>query len=93
MDDSRALSAYNAMIHVDLKILWLIQDICFSFSLIDNFLNKLVSKNPLQDIVFSVAPLFIIGVVDIGASHFWLVLGNLVIVYGKTLGCFIYKKS
>ena len=71
------------MIAKDLEFLWSIQDYFHRTPWLDSTLSRIVSKYPLQDIGIIVWCFFILGVVEIGRQHFWIVAFNLVFAVGK----------
>ena len=76
-------SRFEKVIEKDLELLWLIQDVCRRRPAFDRFMSKLVSKYPWNDIINIIWVVFVIGVIETGMIYFWVVLGNLVVVYCK----------
>ena len=77
-----AMAAYDEMVAKDLELLYSIQDYCQKRPWIDNRISRIVSKYPWQDIVVVLWILFIVGVIEIGNSHFWIVCLNLGAAFG-----------
>ena len=73
------------MIEKDLEFMWSMQD-WFKRSLwLDAVMFKIVSKYPLQDIGMVVWCFFLVGVIEIGRQHFWIVSMNLILAVGKDI--------
>ena len=53
------------------------QTYCYQHPRIDSFYRRVVSKNPLKDIVMLLPLSFIVALSQIGAKHFWVVGINL----------------
>ena len=79
------MSGYDEMITKDLEFLRSIQDYFHRTPWLDSVLSRIVSKYPLQDIGIIVWCFFVIGVVEIGRQHLWIVAFNLVFAVGKFL--------
>lgn len=86
------MATYEDVVQKDLELLWSIQDYCYRTPWINSSLARIVSKNPLKDIVIILWGCFAIGLFDIGAKHFWLVTINATVAFGKlvdALLCFV----
>ncbi len=70
------------MIEKDLELMWSIQDYCRGTSWINDKMAMITNKNPLKDIVIIVWLFFIIGVLELGQKHFWVVTTNLIFSFG-----------
>jgi hypothetical protein len=79
------MSTYNEMIQKDIQLMRTIQKYCYRTPYLDNFISRIISKNPLYDIVIILYVMFALGLMDIGAKHFWLVAMNLSVTFGKTI--------
>ena len=81
-------SIFDQIILKDMELLFNIQKTCNKFEWLNNFLRSIISKNPLQDIVFILFPFFLIGIFInnkiIGLEHFWVVSTNLLASFGKS---------
>lgn len=75
---------FDDVIQKDLQLMWSIQEYCHENIWIHENLAKIVSKNPLKDVVIIIWIFFIFGVIEVGISHFWVVMINLVVVYGNS---------
>lgn len=54
-----------------------VRQYCAGNSRLDSWMKSLINKHPLHDIVLILYVFFIIGLVDIGKKHFWVVVTNL----------------
>lgn len=77
------MSTFEEMIQKDLQLMWSIQSFCHEASWLSETMNMITNKNPLKDIVIVIWLLFIIGVIEFGQSHFWVVILNLVVSFGQ----------
>ena len=73
------------MIEKDLEFMWSMQDWFKRSPWLDTIMFKIVSKYPLQDIGMVVWCFFLVGVIEIGRKHFWIVSMNLILAVGKDM--------
>eukprot|EP01038_Epipyxis_sp_PR26KG_P009209 gene9209-12419_t len=75
------MSAFNEMINKDLSLMRVINQFCSSEynPRIHTFMSNIVSKHPWRDIGMILWAFFAIGVFEIGASHFWVVMMNITV--------------
>ena len=76
-------STYNQMLEMDTKLLWSILQFFNSRPWLDSKMSRIISKYPWQDIVIILWFLFIIGIIEIGASHLWITSMNMIVSMGK----------
>ena len=77
------MSGYSAMIEKDLEFMWSMQDWFHKTPWLNAVMLKIVSKYPLQDIGMVIWCFFLVGVIEIGRQHFWIVSMNLIFAVGK----------
>jgi hypothetical protein len=77
------MSSYEEVIEKDLVLLRSIQDYCYRTPWLNDYMARIVSKNPLRDVVSVLWIFFVYGLVEIGPHHFWVVVMNLVGAFGK----------
>lgn len=76
------MSSYEEVVEKDLVLLRSIQEYCYRTSWLNDYMSKIVSKNPLRDVVSVLWIFFAFGLVEIGPHHFWVVFMNLVGAFG-----------
>lgn len=72
---------FNELALSEVEVLWNIQDFFFRHPKIDRFFSKIVSKHPWFDVCSIIWYIFIIGILQIGRKHFWVVSLNLSIAF------------
>jgi hypothetical protein len=78
------MSSYEEVVEKDLELLRSIQEYCYRTPWLNDNMSKIISKNPLRDIVSILWLFFIYGLVEVGQKHFWVVFMNLVGAFGKS---------
>jgi hypothetical protein len=73
------------MLLKDSELLLLINNFLHENSFSQSVFSKLISKNPWQDICFILVVIFIFGVIELRLYHFWVVIINLFLVFGKCI--------
>jgi hypothetical protein len=68
---------YEDIVKSDLELMWIIDDWLKNQIFITTNFSKFVNKNPMYDICSSVWVASIIGLIEIGLPHFWIVSMNL----------------
>lgn len=79
------MSSYEEVVAKDLELLWSIQEYCYRTPWLNDRMSKIISKNPLRDIVSILWIFFVMGLVELGPKHFWVVAMNMVVSFGKYL--------
>ena len=79
------MSSYEEVVSKDLELLWSIQEYCYRTPWLNDRMSKIISKNPLKDIVIVLWIFFILGLVELKEKHFWVVIMNLTVAYGNAL--------
>jgi len=77
------MSSYDEVVAKDLELLWSIQEFCYRTPWINDRMSKIISKNPLRDIVSILWIFFILGLVELKEKHFWVVTMNLAVSFGE----------
>lgn len=72
-----APGTYDEVIEKDIELSWAVQHYVHSNRTLRDWCRRLVSKNPLQDICSVIWIVAIIGVVEMGVKHLWVVIINL----------------
>ena len=80
---STFLHQYDEVVKSDLELLWSIQEYCYRNSYINEKMSLIVSKYPFKDIVMVIWMFAIVGYVQLGVKHFWVVVLNLIVCVGK----------
>jgi hypothetical protein len=78
-------ATYAEVIEKDIELTWAIQHYVHSNPSVRDWCRRLVSVNPLQDICSVIWIFAIVGVIEMGMKHFWVVLLNL-------FACFVMRK-
>jgi len=73
--------SYQALVEKDLELIWSIQDFIYKRPWLDRRLAAIVSKYPWNDVVMLVWLSFGLGLMLIGAKHFWLCATNLALSF------------
>lgn len=79
------MKSYSDVISKDLELLWSIQEYCYQTPWLNQRMASITSKNPLKDIVIILWVFYIVGLVKLGATHFWVVSINLAAAFGTNL--------
>jgi hypothetical protein len=79
----RKMSSYDEVISKDIELLKSINIKIGRYPRFHDFLSKVVSKNPLKDVVLVLWFFFIFGIFEVGVKHFWVVVMNF---------CFVIRK-
>lgn len=77
------MSSYDEVVAKDLELLWSIQEFCYRTPWLNDRMLKIISKNPLRDIVSILWIFFIVGIVELKEKHFWVVSMNLTVSFSK----------
>ena len=77
------MSSYDEVVAKDLELLWSIQEFCYRTPWLNDRMMKIISKNPLRDIVSILWIFFIVGIVELKEKHFWVVSMNLTVSFSK----------
>ena len=77
------MSSYEEVVEKDIELLRSVQEYCYRTPWLNDTMSRIVSKNPLRDIVSVLWLFFIYGLVEIGQRHFWVVAMNLIGAFGK----------
>ena len=75
--------SYEDVVEKDLSLLWAILDWVAKSPRLDNFLQKIISKHPWQDIACIPWLFSIFGYLEFGFPHFWVVVVNLFASFGN----------
>jgi hypothetical protein len=81
---SSSSSSYDDMIEKDLELLYAVQDYITNTPWLHEFFMRIISKYPWKDVVIVVWFFFIIGVIEVGRNHFWIVAMNLMFAMGMS---------
>jgi len=73
---------YDFIIKKDIEFIKWSHECAFKSPRFYNLMQRIVSKNPFQDIVFVLVPFFILGLIECGIPHFWLVYVNCSLIFG-----------
>ncbi len=84
------MSSYNDVVSKDIELLQLINHKIDQSNWLSDFFAKVVSKNPLKDVVLVLWFFFIFGLFEVGSKHFWVVIMNLIVVVRKFLETFCF---
>lgn len=79
---------FDILVEKDLQLLWNIQNYIRCHERLESFFGHIVSRHPWNDIGALTWVFFIIGVLEFGLVHFWVVISNLIFCYCKFV--FIY---
>lgn len=77
------MSTFQDMIDRDLELLWSIQRYCQHNKWIKNIFSRIVHRHPYRDITSIIWVIFVIGVLEVGAGHFWVTIMNLTFCVGR----------
>lgn len=77
------MSSYNDVVSKDIELLQLINHKIDQSNWLSDFFAKVVSKNPLKDVVLVLWFFFVFGLFEVGSKHFWVVIMNLIVVVRK----------
>eukprot|EP01039_Chlorochromonas_danica_P001733 gene1733-1893_t len=72
--------SFEEMVEKDVELMFLVQSYCRRHPRLDGLLQCVTSKHPWRDISSIIWIVHLLGVLEIGRSHFWIVLINLVAV-------------
>lgn len=72
--------SFEEMVEKDVELMFLVQSYCRQHPRLDRFLHFVTSKHPWRDISSVIWIVHLLGVLEIGRPHFWIVLINLVSV-------------
>ena len=75
--DGRDVGSFDEVIEKDIELSWAIQRYVHSDRKIEEWMVRIISKNPLQDICAVVWLVAILGFIEMGWKHFWVVSSNL----------------
>jgi hypothetical protein len=87
-EDKRSMASYEEVVSKDLELLWSIQEYCYRTPWINQGMSKIISKNPFKDIVIILWIFYIVGLVEIGHKHFWVVAINMIVSFSKFISTF-----
>ena len=76
---------YDEVVEKDLDLLWAILEWVSRSPRLDNIMQKIVSKHPWQDIACIPWLFSIVGFLEFGFPHFWVVTVNLFFAFGKNI--------
>jgi hypothetical protein len=78
------MSTYDEVISKDIELLKSINNTISFFPRFHNFLAKVVSKNPMKDVVLVLWFFFVFGMFEVGIKHFWVVAMNFCLAIRKS---------
>ncbi len=78
-------ATYSEVIEKDIELMWAIQHYVHGNKSLRDWCRILVNKNPLQDICCIIWIFAIVGVLEMGMKHFWVVVINL-------FACFVLRR-
>jgi hypothetical protein len=79
----RSPNNYKEVIREDIDLLLTLQAELRT-GWLDKFFSKVVSKNPLSDVCIVLLVFFLVGVVEFGVKHFWVITLNLCTAFGTS---------
>lgn len=75
-----SMASFQEMVDKDIELMYSINEYCNRTPWLKDSMSRIVSLHPWKDITAVVWIAFLIGMMEIGSAHFWVVMVNLIVV-------------